>query len=55
MVGIIILLLVLWIVGGVIGLVVKGLVWLFWASLVLFAITVAIGALKGLFTKSKRS
>ena len=54
MVGIIVLLLVLWIIGGVIGLVVKGLVWLFWASLVLFAITFLFGIIKGLFAKSKK-
>mgnify|MGYP001299657427 CR=1 FL=1 len=55
MVGNIVLLLVLWIIGGIIGLVVKGLVWLFWASLVLFAITFLVGIVKGILAKSTKS
>ena len=31
MAGLIILLLILWIIGGIAGLLIKGLLWLFWA------------------------
>lgn len=51
MVAFILVLLLLWIIGGVAGLVLKGLMWLFWVSLVLFVITAVFGFIKGIFTK----
>ena len=39
------LLLVLWLVLAVIGLVLKGLLWLFWIAAVLFVATLVISAL----------
>jgi hypothetical protein len=51
MVALVCTLLVLWIIGGIAGLVLKGLMWLFWVSLVLFAITLVFSFIKGVFTK----
>ncbi|MCH4209604.1 hypothetical protein [Bifidobacterium sp.] len=51
MVAFVLILLALWIVGGIAGLVLKGLAWLFWVSLVLFLGTLAFSFVKGLFTK----
>ena len=53
MVGLVILLLILWIIGGIAGLLIKGLLWLFWASLVLFLVTLGVSFVKGLFSKAK--
>jgi hypothetical protein len=53
MAGLIILLLILWIIGGIAGLLIKGLLWLFWASLVLFLVTLGVSFVKGLFSQSK--
>ena len=53
MVGLVILLLILWIIGGIAGLLIKGLLWLFWASLVLFLVTLGVSFVKGLFSQSK--
>lgn len=54
MVGFIIVLLILWIIGGIAGLLLKGLVWLFWVSLVLFAATLIYSFVKGVFTNSSK-
>ncbi len=48
---ILILLLGLWLVFAVLGLVVKGLMWLTWVALILAAITLVVGYFAGLFTK----
>lgn len=52
--GIISGLLVLWLLFTVLGFVIKGLVWLAVVGIVLLLATVAYGAVKGLFTKSRR-
>lgn len=54
MLGLVLVLLVLWIIGGIAGLVLKGVLWLFWVSLVLFVITAVFGFVRGLFS-GKRS
>ncbi|MCI1220152.1 MAG: hypothetical protein LKF99_06450 [Bifidobacterium sp.] len=54
MVAFVLILLALWIIGGIAGLVLKGLLWLFWVSLVLFLITLAFSFVKGLFTKKNK-
>lgn len=46
MMGIVLLLLIVWVVLGVIGLVVKGLLWLFIVGLILFLATAAWGWMK---------
>ena len=51
MVELVIVLLVLWIIGGIAGLLLKGLIWLFWVSLVLFLITLAYAFIKGIFSQ----
>ncbi|MCI1218723.1 hypothetical protein [Bifidobacterium crudilactis] len=51
MLALFIILMLLWIVGGIAGLAVKGLIWLFFVSLVLFIITAIWGFVKGLFSK----
>ncbi|MFT9392850.1 MAG: hypothetical protein ABF581_04450 [Bifidobacterium sp.] len=54
MLGLVLVLLVLWIIGGIAGLLLKGVLWLFWVSLVLFVITAVFGFVRGLFS-GKRS
>ncbi|QOL37734.1 hypothetical protein [Bifidobacterium subtile] len=51
MVAFVLVLLALWIIGGIAGLVLKGLLWLFWVSLVLFLATLVFSFVKGIFTK----
>lgn len=54
MLGLVLVLLVLWIIGGIAGIILKGFLWLFWVSLVLFVITAVFGFVRGLFS-GKRS
>lgn len=51
MIAFIIVLLLLWIIGGIAGLLLKGFLWLFWVSLLLFVITAVFGFVKGIFVK----
>ena len=50
----IIVLLILWVIGGIAGLLLKGFIWLFWVSLVLFLATLVFSFVKGLFTGSSK-
>ncbi|GAA6121909.1 hypothetical protein BPY_00170 [Bifidobacterium psychraerophilum] len=47
-----IVLLVVWLIAGAIGLVVQGMLWLFWVALALFVLTAVAGFIKGLFRKN---
>lgn len=49
-----IVLLVVWLIAGAIGLVVQGLLWLFWVALALFVLTAVAGFIKGLFKKNPK-
>ncbi|MCH4250006.1 MAG: hypothetical protein LKF88_03925 [Microbacteriaceae bacterium] len=46
MLTLLIVLLVAWIVVAILGLTLKGLIWLFWIGLILFAITAILGWIK---------
>jgi len=44
-IGVIIAFLVLWVVLAILGLVLKGLLWLFWVAAILFVATLVVSAL----------
>ena len=46
MIALVILLLLIWIAAGVVGLTIKGLVWLALVALILFLVTAVVGSLR---------
>lgn len=46
-----IFLLALWVLFAILGLVIKGLMWLTWVAIILAAITLVIGFFTGLFSR----
>lgn len=43
MLSLLLFLVIVWIVAGIIGVVVHGLIWLFWIAVILFLVTVFFG------------
>lgn len=54
MIAFIIGFLLLWLVLAILGLVLKGLFWLFWVAAVLFVATLVISALSRVFSRTHR-